>query len=359
MKERDVVIHISVSAVLKVIAVLVLVATLFILRDILLIVLTAIVVASALEPIIRWFRHYKIPRLPAVVLVYLSAAAVLVGSFYFLFLPLLNETSSFLSSLPHYADSVKLWEPFKGSTFLGSQQFVQDLSTRFSVADVVNGINQTFSDSSQGLLSTINTIFGGVLGFILIIVLSFYLAVQENGIGLFLKAVTPLGHQEYVLGLWKRAENKIGLWMQGQVLLIVIVGVLTYLGLTLLGVEHALLLAVLAGLFEIIPVFGPILSSIPAVAVAFVSGGVSPALFVAGLYIIIQQFENHLIYPLVVRKVVGVPAIVVILALIAGYTLAGFIGIILSMPIAAVLMELFHDIQKDKEEREMNTKLIA
>jgi predicted PurR-regulated permease PerM len=359
MKERDVVIHISISAVVKVIVVLLLVATIFVLRDLLLIVLTAVVVASALEPIIRWFRHYKIPRLPAVVFVYLSAATVLIGSFYFLFLPLLNETSSFLSSLPHYADSVKLWEPFKSNTFIGSQQFVQDLSTRFSIADVVNGINQTFSNTSQGLLSTINTIFGGVLGFILIVVLSFYLAVQENGIGIFLKTVTPLNHQSYILDLWRRAEKKIGLWMQGQILLVVIVAVLTYLGLTLLGVKHALLLAVLAGLFEVIPIFGPILASIPALAISFVDGGVSSLLLIAGLYLIVQQFENHLIYPLVVRKVVGVPSIIVILALIAGYTLAGFLGVILSMPVAAVLMELFHDLQKDKEDREMKTKLIA
>ncbi|MCI5108633.1 MAG: AI-2E family transporter, partial [Candidatus Pacebacteria bacterium] len=143
-----------------------------------------------------------------------------------------------------------------------------------------------------------------------------------------------------------RAEKKIGLWFQGQLLLVVIIAILTYLGLTLIGIEHSLLLAVLAGMFELIPLFGPILAGIPAVAIAFLTGGVTKALIVIALYLIIQQFENQLIYPLVVKKVVGVPAIIVILALIAGGTLAGFLGIILSVPIAAVLMELFVDLQK-------------
>ena len=102
--------------------------------------------------------------------------------------------------------------------------------------------------------------------------------------------------------------------MQGQVILALIIGVLVYLGLTILGVRYALLLAVLAGVFEIIPIFGPILAAIPAVLIGFIDGGASMALFVIGLYTIIQQFENQLIYPLVVRKVVGVPPLLVILA---------------------------------------------
>jgi predicted PurR-regulated permease PerM len=112
--------------------------------------------------------------------------------------------------------------------------------------------------------------------------------------------------------------------------------------------DNALLLAIIAGVFEIIPLFGPILAAIPAVAIALLDGGVTSALLVVGLYIIVQQFENQLIYPLVVRKIVGVPPIVSILALIVGGTLAGFIGLIISVPMAAVIMEFFNDLEKDK-----------
>jgi len=110
-----------------------------------------------------------------------------------------------------------------------------------------------------------------------------------------------------------------------------------------------LLLAMLAAIFELIPIFGPILAAIPAVAVATVGGGPAVGLGVTLFYIIIQQFENHLLYPLVVKKVVGVPPLLVILALIIGAKLAGFLGIILSVPIAAAIQEFVHDIQKEKK----------
>jgi predicted PurR-regulated permease PerM len=136
--------------------------------------------------------------------------------------------------------------------------------------------------------------------------------------------------------------------MQGQLILAVIIGMLVYLGLTLLNVPNALLLAVLAGLFEIIPLFGPILASIPGVMIAFVGGGMSLAVVVIGLYLIIHQFENHLIYPLVVKKVTGVSPIVSIIALVAGWELAGFLGLIISVPFATVLMEFFDDVERNK-----------
>ena len=136
--------------------------------------------------------------------------------------------------------------------------------------------------------------------------------------------------------------------MQGQLVLAILVGVLVYLGLTILGVRNALLFAFLAGLLEIIPLFGPILAAIPAVATAYTDSGVSAGLLVVGLYLIIQQFENHLIYPLVVTKIVGVPPILVILALIVGGKLAGFLGLLLSVPIAATFVEFLDDVQKQK-----------
>jgi predicted PurR-regulated permease PerM len=119
--------------------------------------------------------------------------------------------------------------------------------------------------------------------------------------------------------------------------------------LTILDVRYALLLAILAAVFELIPVFGPILSAIPAVGIAFVDGGTTLALIVVGAFVIIQQFENHLLYPLVVTKVVGVPPLLIILALIVGATLAGFLGIILSVPAAAIVHELVRDIEKDRK----------
>jgi predicted PurR-regulated permease PerM len=93
------------------------------------------------------------------------------------------------------------------------------------------------------------------------------------------------------------------------------------------------------------------LAAIPAILVGFAGGGMPLALIVAGLFIIIQQFENQLIYPLVVKKVVGVPPMVSIIALLIGGELAGFLGVVISVPVAAVLMELLGDLEKEKVAR--------
>jgi len=333
--------------VIKIALILALLAVLFILRDLLLVILTAVVFAASIEPIIKWFKQYRVGRLPAVIIIYVFVAIILIGTLYFLLVPLLNEASSLLTNLPSYVSSADLWSPLGEGTVIGSQKFIQDLSATFSVQDIVGKVQTVTSNLSAGIFSTISYAFGGALSLFLIIVLSFYLAVQENGIRNFLTTVTPFDNREYVLGLWTRAERKIGLWFQGQILLSIIIAILVYLGLTIIGVEHSLLLAVLAGLFELVPLFGPVLAAIPAVIIAFISGGgVTGALIVIAFYVVVQQFENQLIYPLVVNKVVGVPAIIVIIALIAGGTLAGFLGLLLSVPIAAILMEFFTDVQK-------------
>ena len=180
-------------------------------------------------------------------------------------------------------------------------------------------------------------------------VLSFYLAAQEEGVDDFLRIVTPVKKHDYIIDLWKRSQRKIGYWLQGQILLGVIIGVLTYIVLMIVGIPHALILALVAAAFEIIPVFGPIIAAVPAVLIAFSAGGFGKAVLLAGLYIIIHQFENHLFYPLVTKKIVGISPIVVILALVIGFKLAGILGAILAVPLSAAFMEYIHDIEKSKK----------
>jgi predicted PurR-regulated permease PerM len=191
-------------------------------------------------------------------------------------------------------------------------------------------------------------VFGGVFSFVLVVVFSFYFAVIETGVDDFIRVISPKKHQAYLVDLWRRSQHKIGLWMQGQLLLAVIIGVLVYLLLTIFGVPHALVLAVIAACFELIPVFGPILAAVPAVIIAF-------GTLIAGVYLMIQMFENHLIYPLVVTRVVGVPPLLVILALIIGGELAGFLGVILSVPVAATIQELAKDIESGRLGREFGS----
>lgn len=338
-------ISISLNTVLMIVGVALTLLAAYLLRDLVLVVFAAVVIAVAVEPAIQWFHRRKVPRLPAVIIIYLIIATIFVGVIAFLLRPLIGQAMEFLNSLPEYWQSLQAWASMQtgGSVGTGGEAL--------SIQEVSRELRDSLTGLSGGALSVISNVFGGVLSFVLIAVLSFYLSVQENGVTDFLRMVTPTRYEPYVLGLWKRAERKIGLWMQGQLILVVIIGVLTYIGLTLLGVEHALLLAVLAGAFEIIPLFGPILAAIPAILIAFTTEGVTLALLVTGLYVVIQQLENHVIYPMVVKKVVGLSPIVIIIGLVAGGQLGGFLGILLAVPIAAILMEIINDVQEGKEMR--------
>lgn len=337
---------ITAGTIIKILAILLLAYFLFVVRDLVLVLLASVVIASAVEPGARYFMKYKIPRVISVMLVYLIAIAVFAGLLFIFLPPLIEDLASLPEAIPAFVSTFTDSTRFEQFPALSSA--IETATQQVTSLDIVSKIGQTISGATVGLLSVASSVFGGVMSFFLIVVLSFYLAVQEDGVGNFLHLVTPKKHEAYVVDLWSRARKKIGLWMQGQLLLGVIIGVLTYLGLSVLGVENAMLLAVIAGLFELIPIFGPLLSAIPAIGFAVVGGGVTLALLTLGLYLIIQQFENQLIHPLVVKKIVGIPSIVAIIALVIGAQIAGFLGIILAVPVAAAIMELLNDVEKGK-----------
>src|SRR3989344_427672 len=302
------------------------------LRDLILLLLTAIVLASAIRPGVLFFMRYGLPRLLAVLAMYLLVFGAVFGLVYFFFPPILSEAANFFSVLPHYLETVNL--PFTNTStsefFAGSNSTVSTLTA----------IRDAFSNTSEGVFRLVATFFGGIFSFMLIIVLSFYFAIQEQGIEDFLRLVAPLSYEEYVISLWRRAQHKIGLWMQGQIVLSVLAGILVYLGLLIVGAPYALLLGVLTALAEVIPIFGSLFAGAIAVAIAWSGVGVTLALIVAGLFVVVNQFEANLIYPLVVKKIVGVPPLLVIVALIAGAEIAGFLGAFLAVPLAAILQEL-------------------
>jgi predicted PurR-regulated permease PerM len=345
MEIREQSISISIGTIIKTIVIGLLFMALFVLKDLVLVLLVSIVVASAIEPGAQWFIRRKVPRLFAVILIYLLIAIALACVVFFLLIPLLSESGDFLANFPLYFNASIV------SNTIGDSGFVADLTNSLNIDEVITHINSLVNTVSSNAFGTVTAVFGGLLSFFLMTILSFYLAVEEDGVGKFLKAITPLKHEKYVVALWQRSQRKIGLWMQGQLVLAIIIGMLVYLGLSIINVPNALLLASLAAAFEIIPLFGPILASIPAIMISFVSGGFSLALMVIGLYVIVHQFENQLIYPLVVKKVVGVSPIVSIIALAAGWQLAGFVGLVLSVPIAAVIIEFVDDLEKNKIEK--------
>lgn len=342
MPDRDTTISITTGTIVKTLAVLIGAWLLWFLRDIVLVIVTAVVIASAMEPAVRAFMRWRIPRIGAVIALYIVVIGVLAGLSYVFIPTILNDLTGFISAIPNYLDVLNRL----GAYNQYADVFGLPSPTNLSPSEMIREAQEALHLSGLfgSAMGTAATLFGGVFSFILIFVLSFYFTMSETGVDDFIAVVTPRRYRAYMLDLWERSRHKIGLWMQGQLLLGIIMGVLVYLGLSILGVKHALLLAFLAAAFELIPVFGPTLAAVPAVLLGLADGGVTMGLLVIALYVILQQFENHLIYPLVVTKVVGVPPLLVIVGLIVGAKLAGFLGLLISVPIVATLQELIRDM---------------
>lgn len=370
-EEKNYTIRITPDIIVKTILIGLLFWFLFIVRDIVLVVLTSIVIASAVEPVTRFLGRFAVPRVLAVITSYLIFFGIATGFVYFFMPTIIDQTTQILSTVPKEVNWSSFWNPLSSTV---SEQQVNTVAVQLAqskevvtgipnelaiggagIIDLLGKVRQTFATFSGGFAQTLQTVFGGFLSFALIIVISFYLAVQENGIEKFLRLVLPLRHEKYVIGLWQRTQKKIGYWVQGQVFLGFFVGLILYLALSVAGVSNALLLATFAAFVEIIPIFGPILAAIPAIIIAYTDAGLGLAVVTMLIYVIVQQFENHLLYPLVVKKIIGVPPIVSILALVIGGKLAGFLGILLAVPVATALIEFLDDIQEDKITRQRET----
>jgi predicted PurR-regulated permease PerM len=317
------------------------------LRDLLLVILTSIVLASFVESAIPHFRKIKVSRVVGVVIVYLITIICLALLFY-LFAPLLitevYNLSNFLSS---YIPDSSIINYFSNDAFAGATQIVNNLSHSLSLTTLLSTSKAFIANLSGGFFQVLSVAFGSIFNVFMIVLISFYLSIQEKGIENFLRIILPLKYEEYAVDLWGRSQKKIALWMKGQMLLGILIAILTYLMLSLLGIKYALLLALIAGIMELVP-YGILIALIPAISFSFLSGGVSSALMVAGSYIILHQFEAFLFSPLIIKSVVGLSPLVVILAALIGFELGGLWGLILAIPVAVFVMELMSDLEKKK-----------
>jgi len=349
MSEKENITSVSVSTGTIVRAVLVLISVFlfWFLRDLVLVVLTAIVIASFMESSVPHFQKIGIGRILGIVITYAVSLSILSGIFY-LFAPLLiTEIYNFSTFLTSYAPDVSILNFFKNEAFSGAKDVVSSLGGDFSVSSLLS-VSKTFIlNLSGGFFTTISVAFGSIFNFFLIIVLSFYLSIQEKGIENFLRIIIPISYENYVVDLWARSSRKIGLWVKGQMLLGVVVGILIYLILSLLGIQYALLLAIIAGIMEMVP-YGILVALVPTFFFSYISDGLGSAVMVTGAYIIVHQFEVFLFSPLIIKKIVGLSPIVIILAVVIGFELGGVWGAILSIPMSVILMEFLSDIEKDK-----------
>ncbi|HSE35258.1 MAG TPA: AI-2E family transporter [Candidatus Paceibacterota bacterium] len=366
---REVVVHITSGTLWRALLVIAGVILAWYLRDIILVVLTAVVLASALEPGVKFLVRHNIPRLFSVVMIYFACGSLLGLLVYFFIPAFIDDVTRLAQIIPQLLSDGTFWKPLESGTIAVKSAASMAAPMGVPIAESASAATGEISRmlgffrtgiEEGGAFQTASMFFGGLLSFVLIVVLSFYLSAQERGIEGFLRLISPVSSRAYVVDLWRRSQQKIGLWFQGQIVLGILVGVLAYLGLTILDVPSAFFLAVTMATFELIPVFGPVLAAVPGVAIAYFEGiriadpGLTAALIVTGFYFIIQQFESHLFYPLVIRKIIGIPPVLVILALVVGAKVAGFLGVLLSVPLTAVMMEYLGDVAREKRIYEDN-----
>ncbi len=337
-------VEINTSTILRVILTILFFVFLYILKDVLIIFLFAIIIASAISPFANWLDEKGFPRLFGVLLLFLVVLALIVGVLSLIIPYVSQDVSQLVTTLPQFVAKV--------STSLekvqqGSPQYLDFIS---EIQNILQGFSDYLQQSSQSILGLIIDIFGGVMSAIAILIISFYLSVTKNGIENFLGSVVPDKYEDYAIDLWKRAEVKVGLWLQGQLLLGLVMGLIVYVGLSLMGIKFALILGFLVAILEIVPMVGPILAAIPAIFLAFLQ---SPALglWVIVFYVVVQQLENHLLVPVVLGKTTGLNPVVVIIALLVGQRLAGIPGMILSVPVATIIVEMMSDFAKHKDSK--------
>lgn len=340
MHERKEV-HISTATMIRFFAIILSLVAIYFIRDIIASLLFAVIIASALEPAINWLKARRIPRIFGVLIIYMG---ITFGFFFLIYLvfPLILEDLRSVATLYPTLQNQALTEINR----TGVLSFFPLLSSD-TLKSVFDLPSEYIGKLGNGAFSVLASAFGGLFSFILVVVFSFYLAAQEKGIESFLRMVTPLSRESYIIDLWRRSQQKLGRWFQAQLLLGALVGVFIFFGLTLLGVPHPLLFALLSALFEIIPVVGPILAAVPAVGAAFL---VSPLLGISALvlYVVVQQTESHVIVPLVMRKAIGLSPLIVVLALLVGAKIGGIFGILLAVPLATIFVELLNDWDKKK-----------
>ena len=330
---------ISVYTVTKIVLVLLFFAFLYFLRDIIFILLFAVIIASGVTPFANWLDEKKIPRILGVLMLYLSIF-ILALFLLSLVVPFVTgELNQLIKDLPQFINQVSV-----------SLEKAQESSGRYvdlfsEIQNLLDRFAGYLQASSQSAFNFVVSIFGGLFSFLAVIVLSFYLSVMRGGIENFIRSVVPSKYEGEVIRVWRRSENKVGRWLQGQLLLALIVGVAVYVTLSLLGVRFALLLGIITMVLELVPTVGPVLSAIPGVILAF-SQSPTLGLWVLIAYVVIQQLENHILVPIVLGKTTGLNPVVVIVALLIGVKLAGVIGMVLAVPVAAVLVEIIDEMVK-------------
>jgi predicted PurR-regulated permease PerM len=317
-------IDIPATTIIKVFFIAFIFFLLFWLKEVLLLIFVSLVLAAAFQPIVKKWSG-KIGKPFSVILLLLIFFSLVTGFAYLVVPPLVDQTKQLANNLPEY---ISRFQAFR---------------SHFPVVERwISSISSSLTNATGSFISITAGFFGGVVSFFTVIILTLYFLLDERffinmGHGLF-----PEGKIDNVINVVKKISTKVGAWLRGQIALGLIIGLISYIGLAIIGVPYAVTIAVIAGVLEIVPAVGPFIAGTLAVLIAL---SVSPltALFVVIFYIIIQQLENNFLVPKIMQKAVGLPPAIIIVALLIFGKLLGIMGAILAVPILGILFVLYEE----------------
>lgn len=311
----------------------------YLVRHVLLLLYVAGLLAIGFGPAVRWLeqrrgaaaagrRKRRLPRWAAILILYVFILGSLSGLLALILPPLARQSTELWQNLPTFADELQgllLRRGLISHPYTWNEMLKNVPSPGLAVA---------------GVFGALQSVAGAVGAFVTILVLPYYLLLEAQSLESGFLRIFPHNQRREVAAITHEVTLKVSAWLGGQLVLAFIIGSTAALGLWLLGVPYFYVLALVAGIGELIPVIGPILAAIPAILVAF-TVSVETGVFTA-VYFIVQQFvENHFLVPRVMERQVGVSAVTVIAALLIGSELLGIVGALLAVPTAAILQVLF------------------
>jgi predicted PurR-regulated permease PerM len=310
-------IEISPKTILFAIAILAGAWVLFEIRDILYLLFIAFLLMTALHPLVSFLERFRLPRFVSILIIY----AVVFGVFGFFL----------ASSIPLLVtQSTRLAEALPGLVAKVLPYWNIDMST----------VGQQLAPIGENIIKVTVSIFSNIITTVSVLVFTFYFLLERRKTKTLLTDMFGETIAVRAVDILRAIETRLGEWVRGELFLMLTIGIFVYIGLIVLRVDYALPIAILAGLLEIVPNIGPIISAAPAVLIGLAT---SPflALSVIALYIITHQAENNIVVPLIMKKSVGLSPLITILALLIGGKLAGLVGAVLGVPIFLVGQVLF------------------
>jgi predicted PurR-regulated permease PerM len=290
------------------------------LSGILILIFISYIIMSALAPFVIFLTKKRFPRILAVSIPYAITIAILVLLIFPLIPFLISQIQQLFTNLPVYTDKV-----------------ATTLNLNIDSSNIGRVFGSDINLIGKSALDITSKIFSGVFSTLTVFVISFYLMFQRKMLKKQFMSLLPQKHQNNALQTLIQVENKIGLWLRGQLVLSFVIGFCVWGGLSLLGLPYALPLGLMAGLLEIVPTIGPIISAIPSIIVALT---ISPtlAITVVVFYILLQMLENNLLVPKIMEKAVGLNPIIIIIGVLIGSKFLGVLGALLAVPFISVVM---------------------